>query len=93
MTVLRIISTLVWAALLLYMLPAAWAAIARTHTRRGDPVRLGMAIICLTTMGFNLRWLIAPQSELTWKVLYVLSALAAVYHIILARVYGRGVRM
>lgn len=93
MTELRILATVAWGLLALYMLPGAWSAARGRDTRRGDPMRLGVFATALVMIGFNLRWLFAPDSMLIWQMLYLLSAGDAVFIALLARAYGRGGRV
>ena len=93
MTALRILNIVVWGALFAYMLPGAWSAAYGGNVRRGDPMRLAVAATCLVMIGFSLRWLLAPESLLIWRTLYVLSAAVAAYIAVLARAYGRGPRV
>ena len=88
--VLRLIALAVWAALFVYMVPGARAAIKGKDLRRGDPMRLGVAIICLVMILGNLRWLLAPESDELFAAVYVLSIIAGAHTFKLAMVYGRG---
>ncbi len=90
MTALRIINVVIWGALLLYLLPGAWSAVHGKAVRRGDPMRLGCVATAFVMLGFFLRWLLAPESDLLWQALHILSAADAVYIWFLARAYGRG---
>lgn len=93
MTLLRILNVVVWAAMLIYMLPGAWAAVRGVGVRRGDPMRLACALTAVVMLGHIVRWLVAPGDELTFKALYVLGAALAVYILALAHAYGRGPRV
>lgn len=93
MTVLRIVNVLIWGTMALYMVTGAWAAISGIGVRRGDPMRLACFATALVMAGFNLRWLIAPDSIWTWQALYALSAALGVYIMALAYAYGRGPRV
>lgn len=93
MTALRILNLVVWGALALYMLPGAWTAARGSLTRHGDPMRLAVFATSLVMMGFTLRWLLAPDSEALWRLLYVLAIADAGYIGFLARAYGRGPRV
>jgi hypothetical protein len=93
LTALRILNIAIWTGLLAYMLPAARSAVTGRDTRRGDPMRLGVASVCLVIILGNIRWLIAPDSQPLFLALYVLTAIVGVYKIILARTYGRGPRL
>ncbi len=90
MTELRIINVILWSGVLLYMLPAAWNAAFGKQVRRGDPMRLGVFATSFVMISFFARWLIAPESILTWQALHVLAAAVAIYIGFLARSYGRG---
>lgn len=88
--ILRVVNVLIWTLLLLYMIPGAKNAIWGTDTRRGDPMRLGVAFVCLVMIGGNLRWLFAPDDRSMWVALYVMSAAVGLYIAKLAKAYGRG---
>ncbi len=90
MDTLRIINVAVWAAVLIYMVPGAWAASFGKHTRRGDPMRLSVLVTAVLFLGFNLRWLLAPENDVLWQALLVLSAADGIYIAWLAKAYGRG---
>jgi hypothetical protein len=90
MTVLWIINAVVWSALFLFVLPGAWSAAKGTAPRYGDPIRLAVLATALMMDGFALRWLFAPQSQFLWQILYLLSAIDAIYIAILCHAYGRG---
>jgi hypothetical protein len=89
MTVLRIINLVCWGAMLAYMLPGAWASLGR-RARYGDPMRLACALTGFVVIGFNLRWLIAPNDVVLWKGLLVLSSALAIFILHLGLTYGRG---
>lgn len=93
MTELRVLNVIVWAGVLIYMIPSAWPAVRGVDMRRGDPMRLACAATAFVMLGFVVRWLIAPQDMLSWAALYVLSAALGVYIVLLARAYGRGPRV
>lgn len=93
MTALRIINLIVWLSLAVYMLPAVISSFCGVNTRYGDPMRVAVFATCLVIAGFSLRWLIAPENEAMWRVLYILSAADALYIALLARTYGRGHRV
>lgn len=90
MTALRVLNVAIWAGLLAYMVPGAWCAIRNREVRRGDPMRLGVACVCLIIIGGNLRFLLAPDSDALWIALYVMSAAVGLYIARLATAYGRG---
>ncbi len=91
MTPLIILNIAAWGLLLAYMLRfGAWAAVRGKSPRHGDPMRLGVAAVALVMLGFFLRRLIAPDSEIAFMSLAALSVLVAGYVARLARVYGRG---
>jgi hypothetical protein len=90
MFALRIINLIAWGLMLAYMLPGAWSATSG-KARYGDPMRLACALTGIVMIGFNLRALLAPDDELTWKALLVLSAALAFFILQLGRTYGRGV--
>ncbi|MFS0737563.1 hypothetical protein ABC347_10980 [Sphingomonas sp. 1P06PA] len=56
-------------------------------------MRLACLATALVMLGFVLRWLLAPDSDLLWKALYILCALDGVYILTLGRAYGRGPRV
>lgn len=93
MTALRIINIIVWLAVVAYCLPGAWAAASSRGTRRGDPMRLACLATGFVIMGFNLRWLLAPDNVTLWKMLYALACADGIYILLLARAYGRGARV
>ena len=90
---LRWLNLVIWIGLFLYMVPAARVAIIGKDTRRGDPMRLGVAFICLVMIGGNLRWLFAPDSKSLLAVIHVFAAAAGLYTARLANAYGRGPRI
>lgn len=92
MIALRIINIAVWGIMLAYMLPGAWSA-TTARARYGDPMRLACALTAVVMLGFNLRALLAPEDELLWKTLLVLSAALALFILKLGRTYGRGPRL
>jgi hypothetical protein len=89
-TALRILNVIVWGGLIAFMLPGAWSAAFGKAVRRGDPMRLACLATGAVMVGFNLRWLLAPDSIILWQALYGLAAAVGVYIIMLARAYGRG---
>lgn len=93
MTTLRIINIIIWLVVVVYCLPGAWAAASSRATRRGDPMRLACLATGFVMMGFNLRWLLAPENQTLWQALYVLAAADGLYVLSLARAYGRGARV
>jgi hypothetical protein len=93
MVELRILNVVVWGIMLVYMIPGAWSAAFGKDLRRGDPMRLACLSTAFVMVGFNLRWLLAPDSIVLWQALYGLSAASGVYIILLARAYGRGPRV
>lgn len=93
MTPLRILNTVVWGVMAIYMLQGAWSAMFGPDTRRGDPMRLGCLLTAIVMVGFNIRWLFWPDAMVTWQALYVLSAGTGLYIIWLAHAYGRGPRV
>ncbi len=93
MTTLRILTIIAWGLLLLYMAPGAWSAARGKATRHGDPMRLGVALVCLLMIGFVGRWLIAPNVQSIHLTLYGLAILTAGYIAWLARGYGRGPKL
>lgn len=89
MTELRILNLITWGIMLSYMLPGAWSA-TTSRARYGDPMRLACVLTAVVMIGFNLRALLAPDDELLWKALLVLSAALAVFILKLGLTYGRG---
>jgi hypothetical protein len=81
LTALRIINVAVWSVLL------------GKDVRRGDPMRLGVAGVCLVIILGNLRWLLAPDNDGLFIAIYLLSALVGTYIIRLGMAYGRGPRL
>jgi hypothetical protein len=92
MTVLRILNLIVWGAMLAYMLPGAWSS-TTSRARYGDPMRLACALTAIIMLGFNTRALLAPDDELLWKALLLLSAALACFITKLGMTYGRGPRL
>ncbi|WP_324807240.1 hypothetical protein SH584_11545 [Sphingomonas sp. LY29] len=91
---LRVLNVAIWLAVFIYMIPGAWAAsFGRKHTRYGDPMRLAVQGVAFVMVGFNLRWLFAPNDQATWAGLYIMSAALGIYIAYLARVYGRGKKL
>lgn len=93
MTELRVLNLIVWGLMALYMTTGAWSAVFGANTRRGDAMRLACFATAIVMVGFNLRWLVAPDSIWTWQALYVLSAGLGCYILWLAHAYGRGPRV
>lgn len=91
--ILRWINLAVWLVLLAYMLPGAGTAVGGKNLRRGDPMRLGIACICLVMIGGNLRWLFAADSLTLLATIHALAAAAGLYLIRLGLAYGRGPRI
>lgn len=87
---LRVIALICWAGVVIFMFRGAAAAALSRNMRRGDPMRLACFATAIVNAGFSARWLMAADNELIWKLLYVLSAAAAIYIIVLGRRYGRG---
>lgn len=93
MTPFWILNALVWTALFFYVLPGAWAATTRRGLHRKDPIHLSVASTAILMGGFSYRWLLAPESELLWQSLYVLSSALALYMAMIVRSYGRGEKL
>lgn len=92
MTALRIINIIVWAVMLAYMLPGAWASTGR-GARYGDPMRLACALTAILFIAFNGYWLVNAANAPTdtfMMALLVLSASLALFILKLGRTYGRG---
>jgi hypothetical protein len=92
-TAWRILNIVIWLSMMIYMAPGAWSAVTGKALRRGDPMRLACFATAFVIVGFNGRWLLAPDSEMIWQTLYALSAAVGVYIIRLAHAYGRGPRV
>lgn len=90
MDALRIITSVVWTTMIVYMAPGAWAALRGRNVHRGDPMRLACLLTGLMVVGFSVRHLLFPENMLTWVGLYIFSISVALYIIALARAYGRG---
>lgn len=91
MTALIVLNIAAWGALLLYMLMrGAWAAVRHDSPRHGDPMRVGVAAVAFVMLGYFLRRLIAPDSDVAFMTLSVLSIVVAAFVAWLARSYGRG---
>ncbi len=94
MTALIIANICAWGSLLVYMLlRGAWAALRGKAPRHGDPMRVGVAAVAVVMLGFFVRRLVAPNSDLAFNSLAVLSILVAAYVASLARTYGRGPKL
>lgn len=93
LTALRIANLLIWGFLFLYVLRGASHAVSGKETRRGDPMRLSIASVCIIMILGNIRWLMAPEDQGLFAVIYVLSAIVGIYKIVLARTYGRGPKL
>lgn len=89
MTALRILNAIAWTLVFAYMAPALWS-ILRARARGGDPARLVCAAFAVLVVGFNLRWLLIPESVAVQAALYALSMVVAWFTIATARSYGRG---
>ncbi len=91
MTLLIILNIGAWGALFVYMMVrGAWSAVLRRSPRHGDPMRVGVAAVCILMLGFFIRRLLAPESEIVFMSLAALSILVAGFVAQLARSYGRG---
>ncbi len=91
MTAIIIANICAWSALLAYMLAfGAIAALRGKAPRHGDPMRVGVAAVSLVMVGFFLRRLVAPDSEVVFISLAALSLMVAAVVAWLARSYGRG---
>jgi hypothetical protein len=93
MTALRLLNLIIWGGLWVYMVPGAWSAVRGKEIRRGDPMRLGVAAVCVVMILGNLRWLFAPDSDSLFASIYALSAMVGIYIIRLAKAYGRGPKL
>ena len=93
LTALRIANVVIWAGLLAYVFKGAKAAVTGKETRRGDPMRLSVASVCILIILGNLRWLLAPNNDVLLSGVSVLGILVAAYKWRLASAYGRGSRL
>lgn len=93
LTALRIINIAIWGALLAYMLPSARIAVIGKDVRRADPWRLSVAAVAILMILGNLRWLLAPDSDLLLGAVSALGIIVGAFKIILARTYGRGPKL
>lgn len=89
MITLRILNLIAWCGVLAYMMPAV-ASIMRGKTRMRDPNHLIYAAFAVLVIGFNLRWLAVPDSDLMQAGLLCIGIAIAVMTILAARAYGRG---
>ncbi len=91
MTILIIANIAAWSALFVYMvIRGAWAAALHRSPRHGDPMRVGVAAVAFTFVGFFIRRLVGPDSEIAFMALSMLSLVVACVVASLARSYGRG---
>jgi len=86
---LRLINLAGWLLVLAYMAPAV-LGVLRGKPRDGDPPRLIYAAFALLVIGFNLRMLAVPESQIVQAALLGLSAVVSVFTLRAARAYGRG---
>lgn len=93
LTALRVLNLVVWTVLLFYMLPSSRHAVFGKDMRRGDPMRLSVAAVCVVMILGNLRWLMAPGSQTLLAGITALSLAVGCFKIALARAYGRGPRI
>jgi hypothetical protein len=93
LTILRVVNLLVWGALFIAMVPGARHAVTGKDWRRGDPWQLSVAAVCIVMVLGNLRWLLAPDNEDLFALVYVLSSAVALYKLLLSRTYGRGPKL
>ena len=89
MTAMRIASLIAWSILFAAMVPSLFS-ILRGCARTGDPVRLVFAAFAVVVIGFNLKWLLLPESVIAQAALHLLSGAVAILAIFTARSYGRG---
>lgn len=92
MVALYILAILIWGAALIYAAPGAVSSFGRSP-RRGDPMRLGVAMVAITILLGSLRWLLAPESESLLAVVFVLACGTGCFVLRLMRAYGRGGRV
>lgn len=93
LTALRIICSIGWGLLAVYMATGAATAAFGSRIRRGDPMRLAVFVTAIIICGFSLRHLLDPDNEALWALLYGLSAADAVFIWRLGVAYGRGPRV
>ena len=91
MDLLRLACMAAWAIVALSVLPSAYRAI-RQRACENDPFRAAFAFVGLLLMGFNLRWLIAPEDVAVWLALHGISLLLALYVFRVCRAHGPGRR-
>lgn len=87
---LRIALLITWSTVAAFMATGAWCAMTRRGVRRGDPMRLACFVTALIFIGYSLRALLAPSSDLAWQSLHLLSMADAGFIIALGHAYGRG---
>lgn len=90
LTALRVLNVLIWGGMAVFMARGAWAQATKREVRRGDPMRLACFATGIVVAGFCLRWLILPENDAVFVMLYLLAAAVGVYIVKLGRDYGRG---
>ena len=86
---LRWISILLWAAVAAVLAPSAYRSVRRLDYSN-DNFRAGFFFCALVTIGFALRWVIAPDDMHALAALYALSSLVAFFVVRVALAHGRG---
>lgn len=89
LTCLRLLSIVAW-ALVAGCLGRSAARAIRGRTYAFDNFRAAFFFVALVMIGFNLRWLLAPDDQGTWLALYALSVLAAFYVLKVVLAHGKG---
>lgn len=89
LTCLRLVSIAAWALVAGCLGGSAYRAI-RGRTFAYDNFRAGFFFVALLMIGFNLRWLLAPDDQGVWLALYALSALVAFFVLKVVRAHGKG---
>lgn len=89
LTALRLTSIVAWFIVAVALGGSAYRAVTG-KTYAYDNFRACFFFVALLMLGFNGRWLVAPNDRSIWVALYALSVLVAFFILRVARAHGRG---
>lgn len=92
-TLIRLVVIAAWAAVMAYMATGAWAAATGRGVRRADPTRLAWFLTGALFIGYNLRTIFWPGSEVARSALHWACVVVALQVVRLGWAYGRGDRL
>lgn len=75
----QLLTAILWFGVALITTPGTKRQFFSKAPRVGDPSKSAFFFTALIFVGGNVRWLIAPDDMLTWKMIYALSIALAVY--------------